>query len=385
MGRVKSDGKGGYYYDENDSGPDQSGGTWAPGGASASSSGSGGSSNVAPTSYPGGSSTFDERTGQYGIPPNLKDIPSPPSPFTGSGTTRAYAPIQGFDTTKLQNTGYSSGKYTPALRTFSAYLGSGGQVSRGNLQGAVSYAQANGHPGAHAVGDDKIDFGDGNGPIDVVQSNGSVWFNNQPGAGGGSGGVVSAGVAGTGGGAGGAGMAGAGSAGGGQFSAISGQSSDLYNLLMKRATQSLDVNPSDPIIKGQTDAFNAQQQRDSKNYLSTVAEKQGANANISAETRIAGEQVGQNTSAFEAQLMGQELATRRQEIQQALSGAAGFLTSQQQMALQEELAQLNITQRQWETKMGLGQQESEFARRLAQQGYEFDATDAYRNSPLVGA
>jgi hypothetical protein len=93
-----------------------------------------------------------------------------------------YAPIQGFDFGKLSGTkAYDSKeKYSDAVRNFSQALGSGVQVGRNNLGGAVDYAHAHGLGGAKAVGDDKIDFGDGAGPIDVVKSDGSIWFQNGP-------------------------------------------------------------------------------------------------------------------------------------------------------------------------------------------------------------
>jgi hypothetical protein len=164
---------------------------------------------------------------------------------------------------------------------------------------------------------------------------------------------------------------------------------------MKRATQDLNIDPNSPIIKNQTDAYAAQQERTSRNYLSSVAEKQGANANIGAERRGAAEQVGQSTSAFEAQLMGQELAARRQEIQSALSGAMGLLTAEQQMQLQQELAKLTLQQQQLQFTSSQGQQESQFGRNLAQQGtqfgqnlaqqaFQFDTNSQFQNSPLYG-
>lgn len=94
---------------------------------------------------------------------------------TGGGT---YAPLQGFDFTKLSTGGGTAGKYTDAVRTFSQGIGSGLQIGRNDLGAMVEYAKKYGHANAQAVGDDKIDFGDGNGPIDVIQSNGSLWFQN---------------------------------------------------------------------------------------------------------------------------------------------------------------------------------------------------------------
>lgn len=98
-----------------------------------------------------------------------------------------YAPIAGFDYEKLQGTKPHSSdlKYSDAVRAFSRGLGSGIQVGRNNLGGMVDYARKNGFANAQAVGDDKIDFGDGRGAIDVVTSGGDIWFNNMYDQGGG--------------------------------------------------------------------------------------------------------------------------------------------------------------------------------------------------------
>lgn len=141
---------------------------------------------------------------------------------------------------------------------------------------------------------------------------------------------------------------------------LSGQQNALFKTLMDRAGQSLNIDGSDPIIKNQTDAFNATQQRSERNFEQQMAERLGANSNMDADRRVGAERIGQNTSQFEAQLIGQERTARRNEIQSALSGSQGLLTTEQQMQLQEELAQLN----------------------MAQSAYQFDSNDQFRNSPL---
>ena len=65
---------------------------------------------------------------------------------------------------------------------------------------------------------------------------------------------------------------------------------------------------------------------------------------IGAETRIAGENVGKATGAYQATLMGQQLTARQNEIMQALNGAYGALTAEQSQMLSEELAQLQLAQ-----------------------------------------
>ena len=121
-----------------------------------------------------------------------------------------------------------------------------------------------------------------------------------------------------------------------------------------------------------------------KNYLSGAAERGGQNANLDAEARSASEKAGQNTAGFQAQLMQQELSSRRAEIQQALQGAQGLLTAEQAMKLQDELAHLNTALSAWGTTQSLGANESQFARQLAERGYEYDSDNQFRNSPLYG-
>lgn len=159
---------------------------------------------------------------------------------------------------------------------------------------------------------------------------------------------------------GGGGNFGGGNVGGGSYGMNSPQSNQIFDLLMKRANGSLNIDPNDPIIRNQVDAYNAQNTRASRDYLANEAERQGPNANLTGETRMASEKVGQAGGQFQAQLMQRELDARRQEIQSALSGASGFLTQEQQLQLQQEMDALNRQQR----------------------GYEFDVNDQFRNSPL---
>lgn len=168
----------------------------------------------------------------------------------------------------------------------------------------------------------------------------------------------------------------------------------LLEALRGRSQQSLNIDPNDPMIKGQVDAYAAREQQAQRRGLAADAERVGPVANIGAERRAGNEQVGQATAGFQAQLMGQEVSARRQEIQAALSGQMGILSQQQQMQLQEEMAQLDRAQQQFQFTAGNAQQESQFGRTLAQNesqfgrnlgqhAYEFDSNDQYRNSPLA--
>jgi hypothetical protein len=184
----------------------------------------------------------------------------------------------------------------------------------------------------------------------------------------------------------------AGSLGHGEFFASSGATanpanpagpggSDLTNYLLGRGTgkitddsmPNLQVGADTPIVKSQTDAFRAEATRNSRNFLSRAAEQGGPNANMDAVSRSQSEKVGQSTSQFEAQAMANEIQARRQEIMQTLQLGTQYLTAQQQMALQRELAQLNY---QLQTTLQSND--------LAERGYEFDVNDQFRNSPLYG-
>jgi hypothetical protein len=122
----------------------------------------------------------------------------------------------------------------------------------------------------------------------------------------------------------------------------------LYNQLMGRANQSLNISPDDPIIKGQTDAYSAQQERARKTYLDSLAESAGpyASGAMLGQSRITAENMGQDVGNFQSQLMGRELQSRRDEIAQALQSQQSMLSDAQRLALQKELAYLNdATQR----------------------------------------
>jgi hypothetical protein len=133
---------------------------------------------------------------------------------------------------------------------------------------------------------------------------------------------------------------------------------ELFNVLQQRATQGLNVSRTDPAIRAQADAYSAQEERASRNYLADVAEKDGPFANMRGETRMASERMGQRVGAFEAELMGRELQARRDEIAQALQLSASLLSTEQQRELQRQMALLDnaIAQQQaGNASLGLNQ------------------------------
>lgn len=114
--------------------------------------------------------------------------PAPPgAPTWSKGVNPNTGMILGYDLGKLNDKSYTSGKYNPAVRAFSEGLKNDVGVSRGGLGNMLNFLKANGFPQAQLVGDDKIDFGDGAGPIDVIRSDGQIVFQDPRGAGAGAG------------------------------------------------------------------------------------------------------------------------------------------------------------------------------------------------------
>lgn len=139
------------------------------------------------------------------------------------------------------------------------------------------------------------------------------------------------------------GLMGAGAAAGG---VLGQRSDDLFHLLMGRAKQSETVDPNDPVIKAQTDAYSANNQRAQRSYLTDAAEKGGPNANLEGVSRSMAEQGAQATGGLQASLMNNELTARRQEIQNALQESGSLLTADQQLQLQRELGLIDSNIRQ---------------------------------------
>lgn len=215
MGRWKNDGTGNAVWDPNDTGPNQVDPnappppqTLKPGesGSEANDWTSGASTQpttprppVVPTpptvvrrsaSTQGYNTASDDPMNPS--PPNPPDPPPPPPPNNptpppppNSGTTappryeagRTYNSMAGWDDTKLNDLSHQTAKYDFA-RAMQTLGGSAGSY-RGHLGTIASFLNGRGYPNAKAVGDDKIDFGDGYGPIDVITGGGEWWWGPQ--------------------------------------------------------------------------------------------------------------------------------------------------------------------------------------------------------------
>lgn len=184
-------------------------------------------------------------------------------------------------------------------------------------------------------------------------------------------------------GAGGSGGGAFGGFGGGSFSSSSSgafgnaKSSGLWDMLMGRATQSLNINPKDPIIAAQTNSFRAEQERAARNSLAQQAEEQGPQANLNSERRLLNERASQATGNLRSSLMQSELTARRNEIMQSLAQMGNLLTEEQRLALSRELGLLNASLDQQRITNQNNQFLDDFAFRNTQAANQWDMMRRY--------
>jgi hypothetical protein len=105
----------------------------------------------------------------------LGSQPSALAPHTLSAN-RTYQPMLGFDYTKLNDPTHTTPKYVFARATQSVNLAWDRASRSDGLQQIVDIVKQNGYPNAKVTGKDSIDFGDGNGDIDVLTSDGQWWW-----------------------------------------------------------------------------------------------------------------------------------------------------------------------------------------------------------------
>jgi hypothetical protein len=173
------------------------------------------------------------------------------------------------------------------------------------------------------------------------------------------------------------------------------KSDALYADLLARSQQGLGVTANDPALKGQIDANSAATDRASRNYLADLAEKAGPLANLQGEQRLTAEQAGQSEGGFAASLVGNEIAARRTDIQNALTQEGAMLSDQQKNQLTAQLAQLDAASKKYavdaqsasskyntDASSGLGYAQlgnnaSQFAANLQNQKDQFGQTLGY--------
>jgi hypothetical protein len=117
----------------------------------------------------------------------------------------------------------------------------------------------------------------------------------------------------------------------------------VRNSYLAQATQPTTVDPNDPVIKNQVDAYRAATDRASNDFVNQQAEAAGpyATGALRGQERMVAEKGGQSVAGFQAQLVANELQNKRAEVQQALTSLGGLITSDRQQALQQQLADLD--------------------------------------------
>jgi hypothetical protein len=165
----------------------------------------------------------------------------------------------------------------------------------------------------------------------------------------------------------------------------------LMQLLRQRMTQDLTIDPNNPVIRNQSDAYSAKAERARRNYLADTAESRSpyATGSMRNEARMTAEKLGQDTAGFQAELMGRELTNRRQEIQQALDSMGNMLTESERQALQRELAaadnalkRYGIDTQNSQYFAGLSQSDKHFYDQLSQADRLANLDDSFRNKQL---
>jgi hypothetical protein len=98
------------------------------------------------------------------------------SPRSLTAEPRTYQPMMGFDYVKLNTSAHTTPKYVFARATQDVPLAWDRASRSAGLQQIVDTVKQNGYPDAKVTGKDTIDFGDGNGDIDVLTSDGVWWW-----------------------------------------------------------------------------------------------------------------------------------------------------------------------------------------------------------------
>jgi len=126
----------------------------------------------------------------------------------------------------------------------------------------------------------------------------------------------------------------------------------------------------DPALKGQADAFAVGQTRSTQTARSAMAERAAAQGGSGVDSEVFDQglsglyqQQGEAQGSFNAGLVGNELQQRRAQLMSAAALAGNQLTSEQQMALQKQLAETDAAIK----REGLAQQGGQFGQTLSEQ------------------
>ena len=91
-------------------------------------------------------------------------------------TPTVYQPMLGFDYTKLNTLSHTTPKYVFARATQDLPFAWDRASRSEGLAKIADYAKSHGYPDTTVVGDDKLNFGDDHGDIDVLTGDGQWWW-----------------------------------------------------------------------------------------------------------------------------------------------------------------------------------------------------------------
>jgi hypothetical protein len=118
----------------------------------------------------------------------------------------------------------------------------------------------------------------------------------------------------------------------------------VRNGYIARATQDLTVDQNAPEFRQQADTYAAGAERARRDAGADLAEATAGSGQVglqNAETRLINERAAQARGGFEADLVRQELQTKRAEVADALQRLGGMISDDQMRLLQERLAELD--------------------------------------------
>jgi hypothetical protein len=98
------------------------------------------------------------------------------STAAATAAPKVYQSMLGVDYVKLNTPDHTTPKYVFARATQDLSFQYDRASRSAGLQQIADYAKDHGYPDTSVVGDDCLDFGDGNGVIDVLTSDGQWWW-----------------------------------------------------------------------------------------------------------------------------------------------------------------------------------------------------------------
>lgn len=148
-----------------------------------------------------------------------------------------------------------------------------------------------------------------------------------------------------------------------------GDPTNLNDAVRQRLIALLNSDPSaaninDPALKGQADAFALGQQRSQERERAILADRRGGqglgqSGAMDTDVNKLEQQRGEAESMYNAQLVGQELQSRRAMLMGALEQGTGLLSAEEQRAAQIEIANIDAATRrlgiETQGQLGVGQ------------------------------